>query len=811
MKKDFTLNFNKVIEFAKRTSNGVVTTDDLIYGIALTDGCTAQMVIRYYGLSISENSYKLKSEIRSDDEFEIQSYAKKILTQAETESANMNDDFIGTEHLLLALVRARLITQLTTDDVKNAIIKIRENKFTDKNVDDEEEVMAGMPGQPQKSSLDTYCINLNELARQGKFDPVVGREKEILRIAQILARRNKNNPVLIGEPGVGKTCLVHALAQRIVNGDVCDDLKQKTIYTLDMNTIVAGTKYRGEFEERVKNIVDEIVKKGNIIVYIDEVHTIVGAGSSQGSLDAANILKPALARGEFSCIGSTTLKEYRQIEKDGALERRFQKVMVNEPTKDETKTILYTLKSKYEDFHGVTYSDDIIDLCLNLSERFLYERNFPDKAIDLLDEVGAKVKTLKPIDPVIKKLNEQLSSVMRAKIDAANDKKYEEAANFKKEQTEILAQIDEIKKANKDNKIEVAENDVLEVISIMSNVPSTAVDADEYTKFVNLESNIKEKFIGQNEAVEKISGALIRNKVGLRNHNRPIGVFLFSGSTGVGKTYLAKLLAKQLFNSEDNLIRIDMSEYMEEASVSKLIGAAPGYVGYEEGGKLTEAVRRKPYSILLLDEIEKAHPNVYNIFLQMFDDGRLTDSQGKTVSFKNTIIIMTSNVGSKAAQSFSTSTGFNTSISDQQERTNSIIEKEMKKTFSPEFLNRIDDIVMFNSLNEDNIKEIINIELKDFSKMLFDSQNIKITFDDKVNNFILSKGWDSKMGARPIKRNIQKQIEDEISMLILKREIKSGDLVETTYIDNDEKLTFNIKTKKTIVKKSKKIEEQPTI
>lgn len=786
-------NFKKVIRKAKElSSDGMVLPKNLLDGMIHTPDCRAAKILSYFGVQSKSEVNEDVSVSLNNDDYTISSYANRILNNAVNEAKSKGSDVVRTEHLLLSFVRAKMIDGLTVSDIESAMSRI-DYSSNSNDSDDSTNSESGSTTSSTKDGnfLDKFCINLNKKALEGKLDVVIGRQKEMLRIEQVLSRRKKNNPVLIGESGVGKTAIVEGLAQRIVRGEVCETLLNKKIIALDMGSIVAGTKFRGEFEERMKKIVDEIVKDGNYIVYIDEIHTIVGAGSSSGSLDAANILKPALSRGEFSCIGSTTLKEYRQIEKDGALERRFQKVMINEPTLEDTRDILYSIKDKYEDYHSVTYSDEIINDCLQASNRYLYERKFPDKAIDIMDEVGSFVKIHRNNNDELKEMHKKLESVRKLKIDAVGVQNFEAATQHREDEKRILDEIKNFQSKQNIKKIEVTKQDVFEVISTMTGIPTKNVSEDELSKFVALEQNIKKVFVGQDEAVDKVTRALIRNKAGLGNTNKPIGVFLFTGKTGVGKTFLAKLLAKNLFNSEEDVIRVDMSEYMEKASVSRLIGASPGYVGYEEGGQLTEKVRRKPYSIVLLDEIEKAHSDVWNILLQVFDDGILTDAQGKMVSFKNTIIIMTSNVGSKAAQQFGKPVGFNPLKIDNS---GSIMDKEITKMFAPEFLNRIDDIIKFNPLVENDIKNIITIELNSFAKRLVDSNNIEIKFDENVKDFIFKKGWDENLGARPIKRAIQRLVEDEISMLIISKKAIVGDIIQSKMNKDNDKIVYTIKS-----------------
>jgi len=636
--------------------------------------------------------------------------------------------------------------------------------------------------------LDEFTTDFTKLAREGKLDPVVGREKELKRIAQVLSRRKKNNPVLIGKSGVGKTAIIEGLAQNIVDRTVPETLYNKRILSLEMGSLVAGTKYRGEFEERMKKIVDELKKTDNIILYVDEIHTIVGAGSTSGSLDAANILKPALSRGEISCIGSTTLDEYRKIEKDAALERRFQKIVVEETTLEETRTILYNIKSKYEDYHQVEYTDEAIEACLKLADRYMTDRSFPDKAIDALDEAGSSVRITDLIPQEVLDMEKRLKAILKDKDNAIAKQDYERAGKDKLEQDNIQVEIETFYKNRppKTDRKKVTAEDIAEVVSIMTGIPSKNISQDDTTKLINLGDEIKSVVIGQDVAVDKIVRSVLRNKAGLSDTKRPIGTFLFLGPTGVGKTYIAKKLAEKLFNSESDMIRIDMSEYMEKASVSRLVGAPPGYVGYEEAGQLTEAVRRKPYSIILLDEIEKAHPDVCNILLQVFEDGILTDSQGKTVNFKNTVIIMTSNVGSREAKNRGGGIGFTES---KDELNRSVVDKALKSKFAPEFLNRIDEVINFDALGKDEIRKIIDLELNKFVVRLNDN-SLDIEFDEDSKNFLFEKGWDEEMGARPLKRAIQKYVEDEISIKLITGQIQRGNKIYVSKKADEEILTF---------------------
>ena len=630
--------------------------------------------------------------------------------------------------------------------------------------------------------LDTYGTNLSKLASEGKLDPVIGRTEEILRVIQILGRRRKNNPVLVGEPGVGKTAIVEGLALKMVEGNVPVSLQGKVIYTLELSTIVAGTKYRGQFEERMKSIVDELILNPHIIVFIDELHTLVGAGSSTGSLDASNIIKPALARGEIRCIGATTFDEFREnIEDDGALDRRFQKVTVNPPSLEETIEILSNIRHKYEEHHSVSYDDSIIDLIVKLADRYIMDRYFPDKAVDILDEVGSyKHLTNMKIPQKIKALEERLLDKEHAKRKAVSRQLYEVAA---KERDACLTLKDRIKRDLAEwkeqmavNQLEITEDDVLKVVSKSTGVPIEKISDKENKNLLGLNKHLSSKVIGQDEAVNKISVTVQRNRVGIRKRNRTMGNFIFLGPTGVGKTQLAKELTEYLFNSEESLIRVDMSEYMEPHSISKLIGAPPGYVGFEGGGFLTEQVKRKPHSVILFDEIEKAHPEVFNVLLQMLDDGQLTDSLGRTVDFRNCLVILTSNTGSRKLQDFGQGIGFesSTKMVNQAEEEKTILRKALKNKFSPEFLNRIDEIVVFNRLTEDNVMDILTKECKELASNLSEVGNYIFKISKGAKTVILNQGYDPKYGARPLRRTIERLIENKISELILKGELKEG-------------------------------------
>jgi ATP-dependent Clp protease ATP-binding subunit ClpC len=644
--------------------------------------------------------------------------------------------------------------------------------------------------------LDNFSKDLNKLASEGKLDPVIGREKEIFRIAQVLSRRKKNNPIIIGEPGAGKTAIVEGLAMMIHNGECPKNLSDKRIVSLDINSIVAGTKYRGQFEERMKIIIEELQMAPNIIIFIDEIHTMVGAGNSSGSLDASNIFKPALSRGELQCIGATTLDEYRRhFEKDGALERRFQKIVIDPSTKEETFEILKQSKGKYEEHHKVNYTDEALLLCVELADRYITDREFPDKAFDILDEVGSRMQIDIKLPEIIEKLKQDAQNIKKEKVDVIKKQNYEQAAELRDKERKILTDLENEKKKFdnelKTSKRGIPEEIIYEVVSNMTKIPVSKINIDEKNSLVNLESTLNTNVIGQEEAVGKISKSIRRNRVGIKDPNRPIGSFIFLGSTGVGKTFLAKQLAKEIFGSEDNLIRVDMSEYQEKHTISRLIGSPPGYVGHEEGGQLTEQVKNKPYCVILFDEIEKANKDIFSTLLQMLDDGHLTDGLGRKINFKNCLIIMTSNIGVRKLQDFGTGVGFKSSNSSevvQEEQKRDVLKKELSKFFAPEFLNRIDDVVIFNSLNKDNIDKIVKLEIDILVKRL-KSMKYNFTYENSIIDLISKVGFDEIFGARPIKRAIQNKIEDLISEKILTGEVtENKDYRLFVKTENDEQI-----------------------
>ncbi|MDE7402616.1 MAG: ATP-dependent Clp protease ATP-binding subunit [Muribaculaceae bacterium] len=757
-----------------------------------------------------------------DEQYKINMAGIRHLQLATVEARKMNAHEIGSEHILLSLIHDKRamdsgILQHMKDEYLNFDISVqsfgpasmppRAGAEPDEETDDAPSASEN-PSQPagrksgekQRKSdtpaLDKFGYDMTKAAAEGRLDPVVGREKEIERLAQILSRRKKNNPVLIGEPGVGKSAIVEGLALRIVQRKVSRILFDKRVIGLDMTGMVAGTKYRGQFEERIKTVLDELSKNPDIILFIDEIHTIVGAGGAPGSMDAANILKPALARGEIQCIGATTLDEYRQnIEKDGALERRFQKVMVEPTTPEETLEILRMVKEKYEEHHNVEYTDDALTACVTLTDRYVSDRNFPDKALDALDEAGSRVHITNIVVPEkIEELEKQVDLLTQQKLEAAKAQDYEKAANLRdsvaKTKTELEDAKKEWEKTLSDTRQTVDEDKVAEVVALMTGVPTQRIAQAEGTRLIKMGDSLKGSVIGQDDAIKKVVKAIQRNRIGLKDPDKPIGVFMFLGPTGVGKTLLAKKLAEYLFDSTDSLIRVDMSEFMEKFTVSRLVGAPPGYVGYEEGGQLTEKVRRKPYSVVLLDEIEKAHPDVFNLLLQVMDEGRLTDSLGRRIDFKNTIIIMTSNVGSRQLKDFGGGVGF-TSGTVSKDQAQGVISKALNRAFSPEFLNRVDDIIMFDQLDKEAIFSIIDIELSDFLKRV-EKLGYRLDMSTEAKNFIAGKGYDKQFGARPLKRSIQKYLEDELAemMLALGAEGKIGGTIKVSYTDGADKLTL---------------------
>ncbi len=758
--------------------------------------------------------------------------AERALKTTFLEAKLFQSSSINTAHLLLCILRnendptTKLLNKLKVDydSVKDQFkyMMTSDDDYMDSpsaesysddqsgNSDESKENPFNNPGNGGKTNkksktpvLDNFGRDLTQLAEEGKLDPVVGREKEIQRVSQILSRRKKNNPLLIGEPGVGKSAIAEGLALRIIKKKVSRILYNKRVVTLDLASLVAGTKYRGQFEERMKAVMNELEKNDDIILFIDEIHTIVGAGGATGSLDASNMFKPALARGEIQCIGATTLDEYRQyIEKDGALERRFQKVIVEPTSVEETVEILHNIKEKYEDHHNVTYTDAAIDACVKLTNRYMTDRFLPDKAIDALDESGSRVHiTNMHVPKQILELEKQLEEVRDLKNSVVKKQKYEEAAKLrddeKRLEKELATSQEKWEEDSKQQRETVSEDNVADVVSMMSGIPVNRIAQTESNKLAELPTLIKGKVIGQDEAISKVAKAIQRNRAGLKDPNKPIGSFIFLGQTGVGKTQLAKILASELFDSEEALIRIDMSEYMEKFAISRLIGAPPGYVGYEEGGQLTEKVRRKPYAVVLLDEVEKAHPDVFNMLLQVLDDGYLTDSLGRKIDFRNTIIIMTSNIGARQLKDFGQGVGFGTSAKKAQadNHQKSVIENALKKAFAPEFLNRIDDVIVFNSLEREDIHLIIDIELHKLYNRIKDL-GYDLSLSDKAKDYIADKGFDKQYGARPLKRAIQKYIEDALAEEIITSKLEEGDKIYMDFDEKNEELTIDIKKAK---------------
>ena len=760
--------------------------------------------------------------------------ANRIIKLSVLEARMLKNNEVNSEHLLLAIFHNNETGKLETfDQLRKAGISYEilyrlvanvadaptagagfAGDGVDEDDDDEffnkENTTQGNNNQSEKSSsigakrgndtpvLDKFGRDMTRAAEENRLDPVIGRDVEIERLAQILSRRKKNNPVLIGEPGVGKSAIVEGLALRIVQRKVSRLLFDKRVISLDMASIVAGTKYRGQFEERIKAILNELSKNKDIILFIDELHTIVGAGNATGSMDAANMLKPALARGEIQCIGATTLDEYRKnIEKDGALERRFQKIMVEPTSAEETRLILYNIKDKYEEHHNVNFTSEALDACVKLTERYVSDRNFPDKAIDALDEAGSRVHITNIIVPKeIEAIEEAIVEANKNKLNAAQAQNFESAAAFRDQEQKLKHELEEAKRRWEENlsksRETVDENKVAEVVAMMTGVPVQRIAQAEGKRLKAMSPILKDAIVGQDQAIDTIVKAIQRNRVGLKDPNKPIGTFLFLGPTGVGKTHLAKKLSEYLFDSTDALVRIDMSEYMEKFTISRLVGAPPGYVGYEEGGQLTEKVRRRPYSVVLLDEIEKAHPDVFNLLLQVMDEGRLTDSLGRKIDFKNTIIIMTSNIGSRQLKDFGTGIGFNTKAVDK-EYSHGVIRKALNKVFSPEFLNRIDDVVMFDALDKDAIFKIIDIELSGFYKRIT-SLGYKLEITESAKMYIANKGYDSQYGARPLKRAIQKYLEDELAEMIIDAAITPGDVIYVDYDASADKIVTEIKS-----------------
>ncbi|MES2837713.1 MAG: ATP-dependent Clp protease ATP-binding subunit [Bacteroidota bacterium] len=827
-------------EEALRLGHDYIGTEHLLLGIIRDGEGIAVNILNSLGVNLTELRRSIENAVRPSGKpmnnlgnIPLMKQAEKVLKITNLEAKSFRSNLIGTEHLLLSILKSDdnlaanvLITKfgINYDAVRNELEAMNTGGSTgstnsqgmtrnnpraefpsspDEESEDDSAFSSSSkkPVDPKSKTpvLDNFGRDLTKMAEEDKLDPIVGREKEIERVSQILSRRKKNNPILIGEPGVGKSAVAEGLALRIVQKKVSRVLFGKRVVTLDLASLVAGTKYRGQFEERMKAVMNELEKSPDVILFIDEIHTIIGAGGASGSLDASNMFKPALARGEIQCIGATTLDEYRQyIEKDGALERRFQKVLIEPATPEETIQILNNIKSKYEDHHNVTYTPEAIQACVSLTARYMTDRHLPDKAIDALDEVGSRVHiTNIRVPENIVEIEKKIEDIKIEKNKVVRSQKYEEAAKLRDVERQLHEDLDAAKKVweeeTKSNKEVVNADHVAEVVSMMTGIPVQRVGLDESSRLVNMYDVIHDKVIGQEEAIKKVVKAIQRNRAGLKDPNKPIGSFIFLGPTGVGKTQLAKVLSKYLFDSEDSLIRIDMSEYMEKFAVTRLIGAPPGYVGYEEGGQLTEKVRRKPYSVVLLDEVEKAHPDVFNLLLQALDDGQMTDSLGRKIDFKNTIIIMTSNIGSRQLKDFGTGVGFNTSAKKDSadSAAKSVIEGALKKAFAPEFLNRIDDVIMFNSLSKEHIHEIIDIELAKLYGRI-ETLGYKITLTEKAKDFIADKGYDANFGARPLKRSIQKYLEDPLAEEILKSKLVEGDVVEVDFDDEKKEITIKV-------------------
>ncbi len=842
MDGNFSAQVKEVISFSReealRLGNDFIGTEHLLLGLIREGDNTAMRVLKnlevdLYGLRKEVESVvkdKAGKSIANINSLPLTKQAEKVIRITMLEARSLKTNIAESEHLMLSILKNKenIVTQILMQynvdyDVFRTELGIADAgsgpsnspraDFSDEGDDDFDEEKKGGYGQTPRQQrtggtqaksktpvLDNFGRDVTKLAESGTLDPIVGRDKEIERVSQILSRRKKNNPILIGEPGVGKTAIVEGLALRIVQRKVSRVLFDKRVISLDLAALVAGTKYRGQFEERMKAIMNELEKNRDVILFIDEIHTIVGAGGASGSLDASNIFKPALSRGELQCIGASTLDEYRMhIEKDGALDRRFQKVMVEQPSIDETIQILNNIKSKYEDFHNVTYSDDAIDACVKLSDRYMTDRLLPDKAIDVMDEVGARVhiKNINVPDEIIE-LEKKIEEIKVEKNKVVKSQRFEEAASLRDKEKRLGEELEKAKQSwedeSKNRRYPIDEEHIAEVVSMMTGIPVKRMVQAETEKLRRMDEDMASMVIGQEDAIQKVVKAIQRNRVGLKDPKKPIGTFIFLGPTGVGKTELARSLSRYLFDSEDALIRLDMSEYMEKFTVSRLIGAPPGYVGYEEGGQLTEKVRRKPYAVILLDEIEKAHPDIYNILLQVLDDGQLTDGLGRKVDFKNTIIIMTSNIGVRQLKEFGDGVGFATAtrVAQADENYKGVIEKALKRTFSPEFLNRIDDIIIFNSLDRPHIFQIIDLILKDVLKRL-KTLGFTLELSQEAKDFLAEKGYDVQYGARPLHRAIQKYLEDPLAEEILNMNIKEGDVLMADFDKENEKIIFHIK------------------
>ncbi len=845
MEAKFSPRVKEVIQYSReeaiRLGHDYIGTEHLLLGIIREGEGKALQALRLLDVDLIRLKKSIEDNIRGTasgttanlTNIPLTKQAEKALKITYLEAKIFKADVIGTEHLLLSILRdednvaSQVLSQygvtyeIFKAALENNLPEVRDEFPADSPEDyyreeKKQQETKKADGKSKTPVLDNFGRDLTRAAEDGKLDPIVGREKEIERVSQILSRRKKNNPVLIGEPGVGKTAIAEGLALRIVQRKVSRVLFNKRVVTLDLASLVAGTKYRGQFEERMKAVMNELEKSADVILFIDEIHTIVGAGGASGSLDASNMFKPALARGDVQCIGATTLDEYRQyIEKDGALERRFQLVMIEPTNPEETIEILNNIKEKYEDHHNVNYTDEAIEACVQLSNRYMSDRYLPDKAIDILDEAGARVHLNNiHVPKEILDLEKKIEDIKLEKNRVVKSQKYEEAAKLRDKEKQLLDQL-EVEKANweeetKSQKFTVSEEDVADVIAMITGVPAKRIAQSEGARLLKMSNELKGRVIGQDGAIEKLAKAIQRTRAGLKDPNRPIGSFVFLGPTGVGKTELAKALSSYLFESEEALIRIDMSEYMEKFAVSRLVGAPPGYIGYEEGGQLTEKVRRKPYSVILLDEIEKAHPDVFNILLQVLDEGFLTDSLGRKVDFRNSIILMTSNIGSRELKDFGQGVGFTTSAKagNIDGNSKSVIETALKRFFSPEFLNRIDDVIIFNPLQKESIIEILDLAVAKLEKRI-ENVGFKIKLTASAKDFLADKGFDAEFGARPLNRTIQKYLEDPIAEEILKHELKEGDIIEATHLKDAEELKFTMgKKKETRKKKDTPTEEK---
>lgn len=827
-------------EEALRLGHDYIGTEHLLLGIIREGEGTAVRLLKALHVDLAELRKTVEEAIVTDTKkvsnlanIPLMKQAERALKITYLEAKLFKSPVIGTEHLILSILKdedniatkslhkfkidyevMKHELELSKSDPKAEFPGTPSDDDADEDSFSSSSTKKPVDSKSKTPVLDNFGRDLTKAAEEGKLDPIVGREKEIERVSQILSRRKKNNPILIGEPGVGKSAIAEGLALRIIQRKVSRVLFGKRVVTLDLASLVAGTKYRGQFEERMKAVMNELEKSSDVILFIDEIHTIIGAGGASGSLDASNMFKPALARGEIQCIGATTLDEYRQyIEKDGALERRFQKVIIEPTTPEETIQILNNIKSKYEDHHNVIYTDEAIKACVALTARYITDRHLPDKAIDALDESGSRVHiTNINVPKNIVEIEKKLEDIKEEKNKVVRSQKYEEAARLRDTERTLLEQLDAAKKAweeeSKTHREMVTEDNVAEVVAMMTGVPVQRIAQNEGDKLVKMADLLQGKVVGQDDAVKKVVKAIQRNRAGLKDPNKPIGSFIFMGPTGVGKTQLAKVLSKYLFDNDDALIRIDMSEYMEKFAVSRLIGAPPGYVGYEEGGQLTEKVRRRPYSVVLLDEIEKAHPDVFNLLLQALDDGQMTDSLGRKIDFKNTIIIMTSNIGARQLKDFGQGVGFTTSAKKESEDDHSkgIIEGALKKAFAPEFLNRIDDVVIFNSLTRDDIHKIIDIELNSLYGRI-NGLGYQIKVSSEAKDFISEKGYDIQFGARPLKRAIQKYLEDPLAEEIIKSHLSEGDIIDVGFDKEKNEILIKIsKPKESKPKKSKKEE-----